>query len=301
MISVVIPVYNMENYIEQTLLSVLSQERADFEVVVVNDGSTDRSGEIIRRYADRIILIEQENIGLERVRNVAIEHAQAELIALLDADDLYLPGHLANLQEFAKKHPEASAFYGDVWLIDPQGKRLWIQKTPKQATLKNLLFGNFIVHSSVIINRRSFPQEKYYQPCGPAADWDLWMRALDHGPLLHYPWIGVEYRKHLESAIHQNQILTEESDLNLLGRIFSRHSELDQKLKNKALAQAYCSSMIRFLAAGKNKEAHARAILSLRKNPMLVKTWLGLAVSLLPKSISQELINLRRKILKWLT
>ena len=125
-------------------------------------GLLDRSGEILRSYAGRIVLIEQENIGIEQVRNVGIKKAGGELVALLDADDRFLPGHLRAMQEFEKKHPDAVGFYGEYWLIDPQGKKLRIQKSPPNANFENLVMGNYIVHSSVMIRPSFFDRGERY-------------------------------------------------------------------------------------------------------------------------------------------
>ena len=93
MISVIIPLYNKEPIIERSLQSVLSQDYDDFEVVVVNDGSTDRSADIVRSINDpRIRLIEQENGGPSKARNTGTKNAKGEWILFLDADDELLPG-----------------------------------------------------------------------------------------------------------------------------------------------------------------------------------------------------------------
>ena len=100
MISVIIPLYNKEPIIERSLQSVLSQDYDDFEVVVVNDGSTDRSADIVRSINDpRIRLIEQENGGPSKARNTGTKSARGEWILFLDADDELLPGALNYFSE----------------------------------------------------------------------------------------------------------------------------------------------------------------------------------------------------------
>ena len=299
LISVVIPVYNQERYVEKTLESVLSQQGASFEVVAVNDGSTDRSTEILRKFLNRIVLVEQENMGLDKVRNVGIKHAKGEMVAFLDSDDRYLPGHLANLAEFAGKHPDAIAFYGDARIIDPEDKPLWVQKSSPAATLQNLVLGNFIIHSSVIIRRRLFEAGEFYRPFGPAADWDFWLRALEYGELVHYPWVGVEYRKHPQSAIHAGLGLSEEMSFKTLNWVFEKHPELGNIIQKQALANVYCESMVRFLAGEDSKQARARAFLCLRNDPFKPRAWQGLFLSLLPKPVMRAIVRLWRKTRQW--
>ena len=108
MISVIIPLYNKEPIIERSLQSVLSQDYDDFEVVIVNDGSTDRSADIVRSINDpRIRLIEHENGGPSKARNTGIKNAKGEWIVLLDADDELLPGALGTFISLSVNHPDA--------------------------------------------------------------------------------------------------------------------------------------------------------------------------------------------------
>jgi len=299
-ISVVIPVYNQENYIEEAVLSVLGQEGVDFEVIAVNDGSRDRSGEILKKFSDRIRIIDQENQGVAMARNKGVQNAAGELIALLDHDDLYLPGHLRQAVEFANQHPEAIVFYGNAWLIDSAGNKLWVQKSAPRVSLESLVIANPIIPSSAIIRKILFAKGEYFQPRGPADDWDLWFRALELGPLLHYPWLGAAYRKHPASAIHYNQLQAEAWVFKILEAVFSRHPELDEKVKKQALANAYYESMVRFLAAGKGREARSRAIACLGRDPTNFKALTGLMLSAAPQTIIEAAVSLRRKILKWL-
>ena len=111
MISVVIPLYNKELIIERSLQSVLSQNFDDFEVVVVNDGSTDRSAEIVKSINDsRITLVEQENGGPSRARNTGVKHAKGDWILFLDADDEMLPGALNHFSILILEHPQMFFF-----------------------------------------------------------------------------------------------------------------------------------------------------------------------------------------------
>ena len=110
-ISIVIPLYNKEPHIARALNSVLAQTFQDFEVVIVDDGSTDNSAEVVKKFEDfRIRLIQQENRGVSVARNRGIEAARAELIAFLDADDEWLPQHLETIMCLRSKFPKAGAY-----------------------------------------------------------------------------------------------------------------------------------------------------------------------------------------------
>lgn len=111
MISVVIPLYNKEKSIARTLECVLNQTYQDFEVVVVNDGSKDRSAAVVEQFTDaRIRLIKQTNGGVSAARNRGIAEARGEYVAFLDADDVWLPDHLANLESLIINYPQCRAW-----------------------------------------------------------------------------------------------------------------------------------------------------------------------------------------------
>ncbi len=110
-VSVIIPLYNKGPHIARALKSVLNQTFQSFEIIVIDDGSTDDGADVVRSFNnDRIWLIQQEKLGVASARNVGIEKAHAELIALLDADDEWMPEHLAVLLKLREKYPEAGAY-----------------------------------------------------------------------------------------------------------------------------------------------------------------------------------------------
>lgn len=123
MISIIIPLYNKEQSIASTLQTVLKQTYQDFEIVIVNDGSTDRSVEEVKKITDpRIRLIHQTNAGVSAARNRGIEEAKGEYIAFLDADDEWKPDYLKTQYELTQKYPECSVFACNYEFKDTQGK-----------------------------------------------------------------------------------------------------------------------------------------------------------------------------------
>jgi len=109
--SIVIPVYNKENHIKATLESVLNQSFKDFEVIIVNDGSTDGSDTIIKQKSDeRIRLYTIENHGVSFARNYGISKARTSFIALLDADDIWYSNHLEDLKNLLKRFPNCGLY-----------------------------------------------------------------------------------------------------------------------------------------------------------------------------------------------
>ncbi|TWO31798.1 glycosyltransferase family 2 protein [Seonamhaeicola sediminis] len=109
--SIVIPLYNKEKYIQDTLKSVLNQTFKEFEVIIVNDGCTDSSLDIVKTYNNkRIIISNQKNKGVSAARNKGIELSKAKFIAFLDADDIWLPNHLSTLKTLIEDFPECGMY-----------------------------------------------------------------------------------------------------------------------------------------------------------------------------------------------
>src|SRR5436309_855641 len=113
LVSVVIPTFNSADYLVQAIQSVLAQTYQDFEILVVDDASTDHTEEAIQPFADRVIYLRQERGGPSVARNRGILQAKGELIAFLDADDLWRPNKLARQVEYLNQHPEACLVYTD--------------------------------------------------------------------------------------------------------------------------------------------------------------------------------------------
>jgi len=122
MISIVIPLYNKEKQIAHTLQSVFAQTFQDFEIVIVDDGSTDNSVKEVKKFNDpRVLLIQQSNAGVSAARNRGIEEARGELIAFLDADDEWKPEYLATQSGLYQKYPECSVYACNYEFRDSKG------------------------------------------------------------------------------------------------------------------------------------------------------------------------------------
>ncbi|MDF5726716.1 MAG: glycosyltransferase family 2 protein [Rhizonema sp. PD38] len=156
-ISVIIPVYQVEKYIAATIKSVLEQTYTNFELIIVDDGSTDKSREICQQFTDpRIKIIFQENRGVAAARNTGIRNAQGEYLALLDADDLWLPEKLAKHVAHLETSPSVGVSFCRSAFIDEQGKPLGIYQISKlqDITPLDLICRTPIGNGSVPVMRR---------------------------------------------------------------------------------------------------------------------------------------------------
>ncbi len=164
-VSVILPVYRVEKYIGAAVESVLEQTYKDFELIIVDDGSPDRSVEICQQFTDpRIKIIRQENRGLAGARNTGIRHAQAEYFAFLDGDDLWLPEKLEKNVEHLQNSPDVGVSFSRSALIDEAGKFLGTYLMPrlKEITPSRLLLENPVGNgSSAVIRREVFEAIKF--------------------------------------------------------------------------------------------------------------------------------------------
>ena len=150
LVSIMMPAYNAATYIALAIDSVLAQEYTSWELLVVDDGSTDQTGEIVSSFRnDRIRLIRQDNAGEASARNTALENMQGEYLAFLDADDLFTPEHLVTTVAYLKAHPECDAVYTDGYHINPSGELLPRLSTRRRGPFKGDLFEQLVRASDV--------------------------------------------------------------------------------------------------------------------------------------------------------
>ena len=157
LVSVIVPVYNVENYIAQTIKSILNQTYPHFELLIVDDESPDRSREICQQFRDkRIKIISQKNRGLAGARNTGIRHAQGDYLAFLDSDDLWLPEKLARHVQHLESNPQVGVSFSRSQFIDSEGQSLGIYQMPKlqNITPSHLLCRNPIGNGSAPVIRR---------------------------------------------------------------------------------------------------------------------------------------------------
>jgi len=147
MISIIIPTFNRGHIVTRAIDSALSQTHDDFEIIVVDDGSTDNTREVLAPYKDRIRYLYQENKGVARARNKGIQEANGEYIAFLDSDDYWLPDKLELQMKYFKAHPDVDLVYGRHWKeLDGRKKKL----RPKGKKLAHGNIYNDVIFSSYL-------------------------------------------------------------------------------------------------------------------------------------------------------
>ena len=226
LVSVAMPVYNGEPYLRDAIASVLAQTCAELEFVIVDDGSTDATPEILKETAAgdrRVVVHRQPNAGHTAARNLACRLARAPLIACFDADDIAHPDRLRRQREFLLTHPNVAAVGGAVELIDERGERFATRapSTTHVSLCRILEHASPFFHSSVMLRKDTFESVGGYRAqFGPADDYDLWLRLAARYELAGIPDVTGGYRVHL-SMMSARQV-DEEGLLSFAARLSAK-------------------------------------------------------------------------------
>lgn len=211
LVSVIIPSYNHEKYVEQAIMSVINQTYKNIELIIIDDGSKDKSPYLIKELIDKvnsskIIFETQDNMGLSRTLNKAVKMANGEFIAILASDDMYLPNRIeesVNVLSTAK--PNVCAVYSDGFIIDENGRKISKYshkfKVPlSKNTYKELLLRDWIAALSVLYRKSSLFQCGLFDENIEIEDYDMLLRLaqlfkFDYipKPLFLYRWHGLNY------------------------------------------------------------------------------------------------------------
>jgi glycosyltransferase involved in cell wall biosynthesis len=207
--SVVMPAYNTAPFVGPAIRSVLAQTCGNFELIVVDDGSTDDTAARIRPFeADpRIRVIHQPNRGLAAARNAGIECASGEYISFLDSDDLWMPNYLEAMAGAFRADRDAGLAYTDAWVLDDARRVIFratamssvqpplVPPTDRHELLELLLRGNF-VFSSATARRAALETAGHFDTrLAAAEDWEMWFRVVANGyRLVRPPGLHAIYR-----------------------------------------------------------------------------------------------------------
>lgn len=186
LVSVIIPTYNNADLIKETIDSVLGQTFRDFEIIVVNDGSSDNTVDVLKPYidTDKIKYIYQDNSGPTLARNRAIDRSRGKYIAFLDNDDLFMPTKLEQQVNFLNENDDYAMVYADAYefsrdkVINKSKLATNDRNTMSGMIFEHLINGCFIFMSTVLVRRSVLDEVGYFDPnvgfsCN---DWDMWLR-----------------------------------------------------------------------------------------------------------------------------
>jgi glycosyltransferase involved in cell wall biosynthesis len=254
LVSVIVPTYNCGPFVAEALDSILSQDWQPLEVIAVDDGSTDNTLAVLRRYGDRIRVLQQPNGGPAAARNLAVRESRGEYLAFLDADDLWLPGHLRVLMSYLQAHPQTRVAYGEwlVWRAGPDGSYPPLA-VPRLADAPEVdpansgwvypaLLVDSIIHIIAAVIHRSV-----YDAVGgfdaslrTGSDWDFWIRVGRSFPVVKLRRPVAAYRQNPSSVTHV--VRKENNGFRLLKRIVDTYGLRDDAGRTAARWRDACPS-----------------------------------------------------------
>lgn len=242
-LSIVIPAYNAEKTIFETIESIQNQTFLSFEIIVINDGSTDKTLEILSKVKEpRLRVFTYENGGLPMARNRGISHATGEYIAFIDADDLWTPDKLELQLAALQQSPTSGVAYSWTAFIDEKGKFLYAGKPFyfEGNVYPHLLVVNFISSGSNILVRRKVIESvgRFDTSLKSAEDWDYNLRLAIQCPFVVVPKYQILYRKSLQAMSSKVDVM-EKANLIVIERAFQNAPKELQYLKNRSLANTY--------------------------------------------------------------
>lgn len=256
-ISILMPVYNNGDYVAEAIESMLGQTFSDFELIVLDDCSTDHSQLVIESFKDKRIVYHrnEKNIGLANNLNVGLDLARGEFIARMDGDDISLPERLQTQLDFLDKHPDIDLCSCG---LEKFGKETgtWIRESDPEQVKITMMFYSPVLHASSVWRRTSFEKHglRYRQEAFPAEDYDLWARAVFHCKLVNIPDVLYRYR------IHGIQV-TKTDD-----RVEVRDRQIRLEYLKKALPELKENDVKDFVEFFHNKNSEPQNFVNIYKN-----------------------------------
>ncbi|HJQ09254.1 MAG TPA: glycosyltransferase [Candidatus Saccharimonadales bacterium] len=187
LISVIMPVYNNDEYIKQAIDSILEQTYPHFELIALDDGSSDTSGAILDGYArtdNRVRVVHKKNEGLVKTLNRGIDMAKGEFIARMDGDDISFPRRFEQQIKILQNYPNVVLVAGGFEIIDEEGEFLYREVIPtgNDDIKRSMLLRNPVAHGSVMFRKSAYEKVgPYSDACGPTEDFELWSRLATVG------------------------------------------------------------------------------------------------------------------------
>jgi glycosyltransferase involved in cell wall biosynthesis len=273
-VTVVIPTYNRKEYLAEAIDSVLAQTYTDYEILVVDDGSTDGTREFLEeRYRERPVLyLRQENRGSSAARNTGIRNARGELLAFLDSDDLWLPGKLGLQVPLFDKNPSVGLVFCGSAGIGARGEIVEERRPTddfRGNAVRAMLYRNMTPTPTVVFRRNLVPRVGYMrEELTFGEDWNYWLRiaarcAIDFAPeiLVHFRYLPGSLSKLTYESYRRNT-------LGLYETLFAdaETAALFEPYRDEALGHAHALVAAAALAHGRFREARREALDALRRN-----------------------------------
>lgn len=276
LVSVVIPTYNRARYLAEAIESLLGQTYTDFEVIVVDDGSTDETPDVAARYSSEVRYVRQSNSERGAARNHGLRLARGEYVAFLDSDDFWKPDKLERDLDFLRDRPDVGLVYADVVLVDEKGRPLRTRRLPHLDgwVTTRLLRENFITLSSVLARTAAvrdaggFREER---ELSGSEDWELWVRLSTRSKFAHLSVPTCCYRVHSDNSMGDAESM--ERSMNRALEVIDSSTSLapaHRRVFPRARSMVALISGINHCCAGNLARARARLLEAVRHSPRIL-------------------------------
>jgi glycosyltransferase involved in cell wall biosynthesis len=286
-ISVLMPVYNAERYVGEAVESILKQTFTNFEFIIINDGSTDRSLQILQHYAqqdNRIRLFSRENRGLVKTLNEGLALAQTPLLARMDADDVAYPERFSIQKEFLDRNPDHLLLGSRVLIIDDEGDAICEMGSyfRHNDIVEGFLSrqGQLIYHPSVMFRTKAVLAIDGYRNKYPhVEDLDMFLRIAEKGKIENLNTVLIKYREHFQK-IGYLYSLDQEKEIDLLLAEAHESRNVPYVKSANSISQQNISNFQRMmtwawwaLKAKNIKSAQKYALKCFKNSPFSIDTW----------------------------
>jgi glycosyltransferase involved in cell wall biosynthesis len=283
-ISVIMPVLNGERYIAEAIESICNQTFSRFELLVIDDGSSDRTREIVLSFSGRIdvkYLRHDVNLGIARSINDGLRRASGGFIAFLDHDDLWLSEFLETQLKYLTEHPDVGMVHSDIRTIDDEGKILEYSAAacrhrhqPSGFVFRDLFMHSMICGNSVLIRKECFDRLGLWDEGLRWADYHMWLRVARHYRIDYVPKVLTAYRQHASQDTRGtiDPLVAKPIGVQTLEQLLEEdpriRAELGDATVRRRLASLYFEVAYRWFELGDFVRARAGTRQALRQSPL---------------------------------
>ena len=299
-VSIIMPVLNGQRYIVEALESILAQTYKNYELVAVDDGSTDRTREILFQFQDRMEIryVRHEVCkGISVSVNDGIRNATGEYITFLDHDDVWFPRFLETQAAHLDAHPLVGMIHCDFQTIDPQGKIIEEsvalcrnRKRPSGEVFRQLFMDSFIAATSAMIRKECFDRLGGFDESLYWGDYHMWLRIARHYRIDYVPEVLSKYRQHPNQSTRTLDVEQPDQDsvaMIAIKKFLESHPDVRQELGEKTIrrrmAMLYFDMAYAWLWKGARKNARACLRKAIRLWPTRSAYYVSYAMSMLPE------------------
>jgi glycosyltransferase involved in cell wall biosynthesis len=304
-VAVIIPTYNRAALVQEAIRSLLAQTQIPDEIIVVDDGSTDNTKEVLGKFEAPVNVITQPNLGRSEARNAGLLAVKSDFIAFLDSDDTLPPNSIAHRAKILEQHPDYDVVYGETLLIDLEGKPVGKFSQfkpglhPSGLVFAEIALSNLVPLHAIMFRRLCLEPTVCFDPTlDTMEDFDFWLRIAAHHSFVYTDEIVAHYRTHDDMTTVTMPDKMRLSEITVQRRAIEM--DVFQKLSPLQQAKIYTTHGAKYAVLGQTKEARkwfTKAILTAPTSMKVsTKAFALMAFTLLGSNGTRYLAAVRRQI-----